>query len=472
MSDAPTRTIDLGTAIESQTDGWYSSLILILCCAAMAVEGYDAQVVAYAAPAVIREWQIDKAYFAPVFSAALFGYMIGATFLSGISDRLGRQRTLVIGNIVFGLLTVASAFATTIPALLVLRFVAGLGLGCSIPSVMALGVEYAPQRRRAFRVSVLFVGYTLGAALGGFVTAALMTRFGWQSAFYFGGFGSLAIALVAYVFMPESVRFLAIKDPNDPRIVSIMTKLRPDLGIGPPTRFTAMEESAQQGLPVRHLFTEKRALLTSLLWLSFILSLTGHHFLTSWLPTVLDSNGVPLAHAVIAGALIQFGGAAGSLMVGRLLDRIGIVAIAIAFVLAIPFVVLIGARSMPEYQLMAVIFLAGLFLLGGQVGLNALAGTVYPTFIRSTGAGWALGVGRVGSILGPAIGGVLIALKLSMPLLFLCAAIPVACCAAVVFLLRGVARSDALTGEPRDAEIAAAGAVSSIGPLPLQSSRP
>jgi MFS transporter, AAHS family, 4-hydroxybenzoate transporter len=225
-------------------------------------------------------------------------------------------------------------------------------------------------------------------------------------------------------------------------------------------------------LPVRHLFTEKRAALTSLLWLSFILSLTGHHFLTSWLPTVLDSNGVPLGHAVAAGALIQFGGAAGSLAVGRLLDRIGVVAIALAFLIAIPFVVLIGARSMPEYQLMVVIFLAGLFLLGGQVGLNALAGTIYPTFIRSTGAGWALGVGRVGSILGPALGGVLIALKLSMPVLFLCAAIPVACCAAAVLLLRNVARTVRPTGEPEDGRIAANSAAPRISSLPLQSSRP
>jgi len=472
MSDALTRTIDLGAAIETQTGGRYSSLILVLCCAAMAVEGYDAQVVAYAAPAIIRDWQIDKAYFGPVFSAALFGYMIGATFLSGISDRIGRQRTLVIGNIVFGLLTVASAFASTIPLLLVLRFMAGLGLGCSIPSVMALGVEYAAQRRRAFRVSVLFVGYTLGAALGGFVTAALMAHFGWQSAFYFGGFGSLVIALIAYAFMPESVRFLAIKNPNDPRIASIMKRLRPDLAIGPATRFTATEENAQAGLPVRHLFTDKRAPLTSLLWLSFVLSLTGHHFLTSWLPTVLDGNGVPLSHAVVAGALIQFGGAAGSLIVGRSLDRIGIIAIALSFVLAIPFVVLIGAHSMPEPQLMAVIFLAGLFLLGGQVGLNALAGTVYPTFIRSTGAGWALGIGRVGSILGPAIGGVLIALKLSMPMLFVCAAIPVACCAATVLLLRGIARPDALAHQSTHDEITAEPTVTNIGPIPLPLSRP
>jgi AAHS family 4-hydroxybenzoate transporter-like MFS transporter len=469
MSDATMRTIDLGQAIEAQTSSWYSRLILILCCVAMAIEGYDAQVIAYAAPAIIRDWHIDKAYFAPVFSAALFGYMIGATFLSGVSDKIGRQRTLVLGNLFFGLLTVASAFATTLPTLLALRFVAGLGLGCSIPSVMALGVEYAPERRRAFRVSVLFVGYTLGAALGGFVTAALMTQFGWQSAFYFGGFGSLAIGIVAYVFLPESARFLVVKGGEEQRIAAIMKRLRPDLGIEPTTRFTVAEDHVQPGLPVKYLFTDKRALMTSLLWLSFILSLTGHHFLTSWLPTVLDADGVPLAHAVVAGALIQFGGAAGSLIVGRLLDRIGIIAIALAFLFAIPFVILIGALGMPEYQLMAVVFMAGLFLLGGQVGLNALAGTIYPTFIRSTGAGWALGVGRIGSMLGPAIGGILIALKLSMPVLFLCAAIPAACCVVTVYLLRGVVLPGAPAGEPQRSSTPEA--VTQVGALPLQSSR-
>jgi AAHS family 4-hydroxybenzoate transporter-like MFS transporter len=448
MSSAITQAIDLGKAIEAQSDSWYSRRILVLCCAAMAIEGFDVQVVAYAAPAIIRDWHIDKAYFAPVFSAALFGYMVGATFLSGVSDKIGRQRTLVFGNLFFGLLTIASAFATTIPVLLLLRFAAGLGLGCSIPSVMALGVEYAPERRRAFRVSILFVGYTLGAALGGFATAALITHFGWQSAFYFSGFGSVAIGLIAHFFMPESVRFLAVKNKEDARIAAIMKRLRPDLGVGPATRFTVEEEKVQPGLPVKHLFTEGRALLTSLLWLSFVLSLTGHHFLTSWLPTVLDSNGVPLAHAVVAGALIQFGGGVGSLIIGRLLDRIGIIAIALAFILAIPFVILIGALGMPEFELMGVVFLAGLFLLGGQVGLNALAGTLYPTFIRSTGAGWALGIGRIGSILGPAIGGVLIALKLSMPALFLCAAIPAACCAVTVFVLRRVARPYASASQP------------------------
>jgi AAHS family 4-hydroxybenzoate transporter-like MFS transporter len=165
----------------------------------------------------------------------------------------------------------------------------------------------------------------------------------------------------------------------------------------------------------------------------------GHHFLTNWLPTVLDSSGMPLAHAVVAGSLIQAGGAAGSLIVGRLVDRIGMSAIVAAYILSVPFIVLIGAFAMPEYLLMVIVFMTGVCLLGGQIGINALAGTIYPTFVRSSGAGWALGVGRIGSILGPVIGGILIGANFSMPALFVCAAVPGLFSALAVFLLSRVA---------------------------------
>ncbi len=216
--------------------------------------------------------------------------------------------------------------------------------------------------------------------------------------------------------------------------------MRPDLALTAASRFTVAEHRTEPGIPVRHLFTEGRAGVTALLWTAFVTSLMGHFFLTSWLPTVLDSSGVPLAHAVVAGSLIQGGGAAGSLIVGRLMDRIGMSAIVGAYVLSIPFVVLIGSAGLPEYALMLVVFMAGLCLLGGQIGLNALAGTIYPTFVRSSGAGWALGVGRIGSILGPVIGGLLIAAKLSLSTLFVCAAIPAAFCAVAVLILSRVMR--------------------------------
>jgi len=441
--------IDVRAAIDGQRGGLYPAFLVAACSAAMVVEGYDAQIVAYAAPAIIRSWHIDRAFFGPVFAAALVGYLLGATLLSGLSDRLGRKRVIAFGNIFFGVLTVASAFATTIPVLLSLRFLAGLGLGCSIPAAIALGVEFAPEHRRAFRVSLLFVGYTLGAALGGLLTAALMTQWGWQSAFFFGGGTSVALGLAVLAVLPESPRFLALRGGREAELAAILGRFRPDLSITPESRFVLAEHAAEPGLPVRHLFTERRAPVTGLLWAAFVCSLAAHYFLTSWLPTVLDAGGIPLTHAVVAESLIQAGGAAGSLIVGRLVDRIGMVAIVGAFVLSVPFVVLIGAVGLPEPLLMAVVTMAGLCLLGGQVGLNGLAGTIYPTFVRASGTGWALGVGRIGSIMGPVVGGLLIGAQLSTPALFLCASVPGALAAGAVFLLHTVNRARQAEGGPQ-----------------------
>jgi AAHS family 4-hydroxybenzoate transporter-like MFS transporter len=450
MERAMTDPIDVRTAIDGQHRGFYPMFVVAACAAAMVVEGYDSQVAAYAAPAIIRAWHIDRSLFGPVFAAALVGYLIGATLLSGLSDRLGRKRVIAFGNLFFGVLTLASAFATTIPVLLSLRFVAGLGLGCSIPAAIALGVEYAPEHRRAFRVSLLFVGYTVGAALGGLLTAVLMAQWGWQSAFLFGGGMSVALGLLLLVTLPESMRFLALRGGRNAEIARVLRRFRPDLPITPQTRFTVADHAAESGMLVRHLFTEGRGLVTILLWSAFICSLAAHYFLTSWLPTMLDASGIPLTHAVVAGSLIQVGGAAGSLIVGRLVDRIGMVAVVGAFVLSVPFVVLIGLAGMPEPLLMVVVTMAGLCLLGAQIGLNGLAGTIYPTFVRASGAGWALGVGRIGSILGPVVGGVLIGAKLSTPALFVCAAVPGALAAATVFVLQTVIGHQR-TGEARQA---------------------
>jgi len=271
------------------------------------------------------------------------------------------------------------------------------------------------------------------------LTAALMAQWGWQSAF-FGGGTSIALGLALLAALPESPRFLALRGGREGELAGILSRFRPDLSSTPESRFILAEHAAEPGLPVKHLFTEGRAPVTALLWAAFICSLAVHYFLTSWLPTVLDAGGIPLTHAVVAGSLIQAGGAAGSLIVGRLVDRIGMMAIAGAFVLSVPFVVLIGAAGLPEPLLMAVVAMAGLFLLGGQVGLNGVAGTTYPTFVRASGAGWALGVGRIGSIIGPVIGGLLVGAQLSTPALFLCAAVPGALSAGVVFLLHTVNR--------------------------------
>lgn len=440
--------IDLVALIEDKCANRFRVSLVIMTCAIMLLEGYDIQVLAYAAPSIIKAWNVNRAYFGPVFGFSLFGYMLGATLLSNLADRLGRKKIILSGILVFGVFNLASAFAHTLTVLLILRFLAGIGLGASIPSTIALAVEYFPARARATVIGVMFVGYTVGAMIGGFIAARLIPQYGWPSVFYIGGLLPLALAAFLLFLLPESVRFLALTGKHTKKIAAILTRLRPDLTIGRDTQFVVREEK-QRGIPVQHLFTEGRARMTLLLWFAYITSLLGHYFLTSWLPTLLVGAGVPLSHAVITAGLLQGGGGLGGLLLCWLLDKRGISVIAIAFALAAPLIILIGPFArISDFLLMALIFVTGGCLLGGQIGLNAVSGTFYPTYIRSTGSGWALGVGRVGSILGPVLGGVLISLSIPISTLFAFAAIPMLCCGSATYLLSRAPAPELLPESP------------------------
>jgi MFS transporter, AAHS family, 4-hydroxybenzoate transporter len=427
-------TIDAGRLIEEQKFGWFQATLMFWICAFMFIEGYDMQVVGYAAPVIIKAWHSDKAAFGVVFGAGLGGFMLGATLLGNLGDRFGRKRMIVAGSLLFGLFTLASAFAEDLTSLLTLRAIAGLGLGGSIPNAIALITEYAPARVRATRVGFMFIGYTTGSALGGVIAAQLMPNYGWQSVFVVGGVLPIILAAVLVFALPESVRFLMLKRGRTDLVFSLLRRLRPELDLRDGTAIS-MPDTKQNGPPVKQLFAGGRAAMTALLWLGFAANMVSLHFLTSWLPTVIADSGVPLTHAVIATALLQAGGAAGSLLVGVLLDRIGTLGIVAAFLVAAPCVASLGHVGTDETPLMALVAIAGMCIIGGQAGINALAGTLYPTHMRSTGTGWAFGIGRIGSILGPVIGGQLIAFGLPLGVLFVTAAAPILVSASALFFL-------------------------------------
>ena len=445
--------VDVGMLIEEQKFGRFQAGLMFWICAFMFIEGYDMQVLGYAAPAIIKAWHSDKAAFGGVFGAGLGGFMLGATLLGNVGDMLGRKRMIVAGSMLFGLFTLASAFAEGLSSLLVLRAIAGIGLGGSIPNAIALMTEYAPARIRATRVGIMFIGYTVGSALGGIIAAQLIPAYGWPSVFVVGGVLPMVLAGASVFALPESVRFLMLKRGRGDLVLRLLRRVRPELDLREGTAIV-MPETQPSGLPVKQLFVGGRASMTVFLWLAYAANMVSLHFLTSWLPTVIADSGVPLAHAVIATALLQAGGAVGSVLVGVLLDRVGTLGIVAAFLVAVPCVAGLGHVGTEETPLMLLVAVAGLCIIGGQVGINALAGTLYPTYMRSTGAGWAFGVGRIGSILGPVIGGQLIAFGLPLGALFAIASTPILVSASALFFLGRLSivrnREPGAAADPRD----------------------
>jgi AAHS family 4-hydroxybenzoate transporter-like MFS transporter len=272
----------------------------------------------------------------------------------------------------------------------------------------------------------MFCGVTLGGALPGAVSSWLVPIYGWKIIFIIGGVFPLIMAGCAAIWLPESVKYLVLRPDGRARAIRILSKLAPHLTIRSDTQLVVPGENAYTSLSPRQLFSDGLAGITPLLWLCFAVNLMGFYFLVSWMPTLLTGQKLLSgSDAAMATALIQIGGTIGGFVLCRPLDTKGFWPVAILFVAAVPCVALIGYAAMSSRTaLMIMVFLAGFCVLGLQFGLNAASAMIYPTAVRSNGSGWAFGVGRFGSILGPILGGALIAMQLSVEKLFLAAAIP------------------------------------------------
>jgi MFS transporter, AAHS family, 4-hydroxybenzoate transporter len=423
--------VDVAHFIDRQPVSWYQVRLLLICGAVLFMDGYDTQAIGYVAPAIANDWKLARSALGPVFSAGLFGLMIGALMLSPVADRIGRRMIIIISTAVFGLGALATVIAWDIQSLLIIRFLTGLGLGGAMPNGIALMSEFSPHRRRATLVMIMFSGFSIGAAIGGLLAAALIPAFGWRSVFLVGGAVPVLLLPLLLVALPESVRFLALKRPGDPRIAALLGKVFPPADIAAGTRFGAYEPKLA-GLPVAHLFTQGRSAATLAFWVLFFMSLVDLFLLANWLPTIVNGLGASLSTSAAIGSLLQVGGVLGTFILGRFIDRFSFSALSLTYFFATLAIASIGFASVSLVLVAAAIFCAGFCVVGGQTAANALTATFYPTALRSTGVGWALGIGRVGSIVGPMVGGIMLARNLDNQSLFLSAAAPafVACLAA------------------------------------------
>ncbi|MGY6126752.1 MFS transporter (plasmid) [Paraburkholderia strydomiana] len=382
------------------------------------------------------QWHLQRAELGPLFSAALFGLMLGFLVVSPLSPRVGHKRLMLISWTMFSIFTFATALSTSVTEVIAFRFLSGIGLGGAIPSAIALTSEYSPKRLRATSVMLIYCCYSLGFVASGFVAGSLLSRYHWGSIFMVGGATPLILTYVLWKYLPESVYFQLRKGRND-KVEEILKEHYPDVTYLAGGRFlNSPTDSARIG--VTGLLGQRERLGTAFLWVLVFLNLAVFYFIQSWLPTMLHSLKYSTDSIVWVTTLTTIGGFCAAFLIGPLMDRTGPYATLAMLYLggAASMFWMASAFSSTPNALMIAAFAVGFCVSGGQKGTIALAIHFYPTSLRATGTGWALGIGRLGGISGPLLAGLLYTAQMTIDEIFRIASLPILLGAAVTLVMR------------------------------------
>lgn len=437
-------TLDVQRFINAQPLSAYQWRVVLLCFLIVFLDGLDTAAMGFIAPALTQEWGIDRASLGPVMSAALIGMVFGALGSGPLADRFGRKLVLVGAVFLFGLFSLFSAFSANVDQLLVLRFLTGLGLGAAMPNATTLLSEYTPERLKSLLVTSMFCGFNLGMAGGGFVSAKLIPAFGWHSLLLIGGLLPLLLTLVLLLWLPESARYLVVRNKGDERVRRVLAPIAPS-EVAVASGFSVPEQQTVQSRNVfRVIFSGTYSAGTLLLWLTYFMGLVIVYLLTSWLPTLLRDSGASLEQAASIGALFQLGGVLSAVGVGWAMDRFDPHRVIGAFyLLAGVFAWLVG-QSLGQMTLLAsLVLVAGMCINGAQSAMPSLAARFYPTQGRATGVSWMLGIGRFGAILGAWIGATLLGLGWNFEQVLTALVLPAALATAAVLVKGLVSHADA-----------------------------
>ena len=376
MADQP--VVQVSRLLDERGLSSFQIMLIVWSFFIVLIDGYDIAAIAFAAPSLAKEWALKPGALGPVFSASLIGILFGSALFGFVGDRYGRKAALVWANLVFGVFTLGAAYSTNLDQMFWLRLLAGLGIGGVIPNV---------------------------------------------------------IAIAAWIGLPESIKYMALHESQRGKMEKTIKAIRPDYIVPPNAKFVIEDEKQYAGFSPAHLFRDGLALITPLLWLLFALNLMGYFFLISWTPTLMTAAKLPPATAALAGASLQVGGTIGALVLCWWLQKHRFLAVAILFVIAVPAVGAIGyaAGLSSQTAVLVTIFVAGFLVLGIQSGINVIGAMVYPTSLRANGSGWELGIGRIGSIVGPLLGALLIGLPVDQ--LYMWSALPFAAGAVICFLI-------------------------------------
>lgn len=425
----------LASVIDNREIGVRQYEVLGLCLLVAVLDGFDTQLMGFLVKPMADSLAVEPTTFGPVFAAALFGLMVGAMALAPLADIVGRKKVLISSVVIFGTFALLTAFVERYDDLVRVRFMTGLGLGGAIPNLVALAAEYMPRRTARTAVTLVFCGMPLGAVAAGLTTQWFLDHWSWQGLFVVGGVLPLvAVGLIA-VRLPESMEFLARSPQRRPARDRVLGALFPTVDpVGPTSSY--LSPAHKRRMPVGRLFQQGLWRRTLLLWLPYAMNLLILYSIMSWIPTVLATVAAPLSAGVLAIVLFSLGGVLGSVLQGHVMNRYGVYPVLVTeFVLYLLLVLLMSLLLVQLDRFLPMMFVLGIVVQGAQAGLNAVAVEIYPPAIRSTGVGWALGVGRIGSILGPIAGGLMLSQGWSLQQIFLAALLPGALALGAVFTL-------------------------------------
>ena len=413
-------------------------LVVSLCLFFNMLDGFDITAMAIVATQVATELDLTPDRLGWIFSFALAGMMAGAMFLAPVSDIIGRRKMIILSIALVGVSIIFTATATTLTEFIILRFISGLGAGAMLASQAALASEYSPDRYKAAAVAAVTSGYPMGAMMTSVIAGFIMPDYGWRGMFWFGGLLTLSMVFVAWLLMPESLKYLFQRRPADAleRINRILKKLgKPTLDEMPEVREDHAPHLGLVGGMQRLLHTDQRRK-TLTLWSAFFLCFSTLYFLMSWIPALMEASGFDAATGRQAFFLFNLGGVIGIYLMAALSTRVRLTNVILYLSLAAAVGMIVFAIAPANLGLLLGLTLViGIVQQGGFTGLYSAAAKAYPTQIRSTGIGWCIGLGRTGAVAGPAIAGYLIAAGLDMSANYIIFAIPMAVGGLIAYFL-------------------------------------
>jgi AAHS family 4-hydroxybenzoate transporter-like MFS transporter len=426
-------SINITDLINDRPISRYQMRVFFLCALAALMDGYDSVIIGITAPAIATSLGLDVKSFGPVFSAAQFGFMIGAFVAGPLADRLGRKAILILSVLVFGVFSLLTPLSGSYEHLVALRFLTGLGLGGASATFVSISTEYAPLRVRATIVALMWTMIPAGNVVGGLLSSTLLPAHGWVPVYYIGGMAPIGIALLMLAMVPESAGFLVVRGASLAKLSKIVRRIAPDIAQSPETRYLVTEDKTADAR-IRNLFSDGRALTTLCFWVVFFCCWLVLITVLAWMVPVLREAGIPISKAPLMIAANSAGAVIGAPLIGRIMDKTNPYFVVITGVIVGAVSVSALGFAVTSVEAFAVCsFIEGFALGGTSSGLVALVAAAYPTAIRSTGIGWAIGVSRFGAVVGPLIAGAMLSAGWSLHYFF--GSMGALCLVAAVFLV-------------------------------------